>query len=139
MNILEAVREILTNFPRIAEVCNAVHIDFTDAEPASFGLSSVDDRLIAEDVLGNQRRQHTFLLYAAFSGINDFERMENSTALLDLYYYLAAQPEIPITDGTLTKLSGGSGMLYDVPEGNAAQGVQYQMQILAEYERSASA
>ena len=138
MNILEAVREILTDFPRIAEVCNSVHIDFTGIEPASFGLSSVDDRLISEDVLGNQRRQHTFLLYASFSGINDFERMENSTALLDLNYYLAEQPEIPITGGTLTKLSGGSGMLYDVPEGNAAQGVQYQMQILAEYERSAS-
>lgn len=133
MNIIETVRKILAEYPQIAAICNAVHIDFTEKEPASFGLSSVDDRLIAEDVLGNQKRQHIFLLYAEFSGINDFERMQNSTALTELNWYLHGQTDIPIDGGILRKLEAGNGMLYDVPQGNAAQGVQYQMQIRAEY------
>ena len=137
MNIIEKVRTILTDYPQIAAVCNTVHIDFTDPEPASFGLTSADDKLISEDVLGNQKRQHTFLLYAVFSGINDLERMQNSSALLGLNYYLSDQPEQPIDGGVLTKLRAGNGQVFELPEDNAVQGVQYQMQITAEYTREA--
>ena len=35
--------------------------------------------------------------------------------------------------GTLEKLSASNGMLYDVPQENEADGVQYQLQIIAEY------
>lgn len=133
MNIIERVRQILTDYPGIAAVCNAVHIDFTDPEPQSYGLSSVDDKLLAEDVLGNQRRQHTFLLYAAFSGINDYERMKNSSALLGLNYWLHDLDELPVDGGTVTAIRAENGMIYDLPQENAMQGVQYQMQIIAEY------
>lgn len=133
MNVIEAVRRLLAEFPQISAVCNTVHIDFTDPEPQSYGLASVDDKLIAEDILGNQTRQHTFLLYALFSGINDFERLQNSSAQLDLNLWLMRQTDIPVTGGCITKIRAGNGMLYDVPDGSAAQGVQYQMQITAEY------
>lgn len=136
MNIIERVRQILTDYPEIAAVCNAVHIDFTDPEPQSYGLSSVDDKLLSEDVLGNQRRQHTFLLYAAFSGINDYERLQNSSALLGLNYYLHSLHDLPIEGGTVKAIRAGNGMIYDLPQENALQGVQYQMQIIAEYTRS---
>ena len=133
MNIIETVRKILTDYPQIAAVCNAVHIDFTDNAPASYGLSSVDDKLISEDVLGNQKRQHTFLLYAVFSSINDYERLQNSSAQLDLGYWLHGQTDIPIDGGLIVRITSGNGMLYDIPQENAVQGVQYQMQIVAEY------
>ena len=84
MNIIERVIEILQSFPKIQTVCNEIHVDFADPEPTSYGLSSTGDSLVSEDVLGNQIRQHGFLLYSTFSGINDFERQENSTALLEL-------------------------------------------------------
>ena len=78
INIIETVRDILENFPKISEVCNEIHIDFADPEPTSYGLTSTGDSLIKEDILGNQTRQHTFMLYSTFSGINDYERLLNS-------------------------------------------------------------
>ena len=133
MNIIERVRQILTEYPEIAAVCNAVHIDFTDPEPQSYGLAPVDDALLTEDIIGNQRRQHTFLLYATFSGINDYERMKNSSALLGLNYWLHDLDELPVDGGTVTAIRAENGMIYDLPQENGVQGVRYQMQITAEY------
>ena len=133
--------EILESFPKISTVCNEIHIDFADPEPTSYGLSSTGDSLIKEDILGNQTRQHSFILYSTFSGINDFERQENSTALLELSVWLKSQigaeveTEIDgeIRTGTITKISAENGMLYAVPQENTADGMQYQLQITAQY------
>ena len=141
MNIIEAVRDILQSFSKISEVCNEVHIDFADPEPTSYGLSSMGDELVKEDVLGNQTRQHTFMLYSTFSGVNDYERLSNSGALLDLSVWLKKQigekveTEIDgeIYKGNITKLSAENGMLYAVPQENTIDGMQYQMQIIAQY------
>lgn len=133
MNIIERVRQILTEYPEIAAVCNAVHIDFTDPEPQSYGLAPVDDALLTEDIIGNQRRQHTFLLYAVCSSINDWERLQNSSALLGLGYWLHSQTGLPIDGGQLDRITVGNAMLYDLPQENGVQGVRYQMQITAEY------
>ena len=84
-------------------------------------------------MLGNQKRQHTFLLYAVFSSINDYERLQNSSAQLALGYWLHDRTDIPIDGGVIETISAGNGMLYDIPQDNAVQGVQYQMQITAEY------
>lgn len=141
MNIIEKVREILQSFPRISEVCNEIHIDFASEEPTSYGLSSVGDSLLKEDILGNQTRQHTFMLYSTFSGVNDFERLQNSSALLELSMWLEKQTGASVETkvgeethiGTLERLSALNGMLYSVPQENTADGVQYQLQIVAEY------
>lgn len=141
MNIIEKVREILQSFPKISEVCNEVHVDFTDPEPTSYGLSSTGDKLIAEDILGNQTRQHTFLLYTTYSGINDYERQENSTALLELALWLKEQAggEVVSTygvetrTGSITEIRAENGMLYAVPQENNVDGMQYQLQIIAVY------
>ena len=133
--------EILESFPKISTVCNEIHIDFADPEPTSYGLSSTGDSLIKEDILGNQTRQHSFILYSTFSGINDFERQENSTALLELSVWLNSQigAEIEteingeIRTGTITKISAENGMLYAVPQENTSDGMQYQLQIIAQY------
>ncbi len=141
MNIIEKVREILQSFPKISEVCNEVHVDFADPEPTSYGLSSTGDSLITEDILGNQTRQHTFLLYSTYSGINDYERLSNSSAQLELSHWLRTQTggevlsEIDgqIRSGIITKITAENGMLYSVPQENTLDGVQYQLQIIAKY------
>lgn len=141
MNIIEKVTDILQSYPKISEVCNEVHIDFSDPEPTSYGLSSTGDALIAEDILGNQKRQHSFMLYSTFSSINDYERMLNSTALLELGLWLEEQTDCEIEStvgsstytGKLTKLRAENGMLYEIPQENQYDGWQYQLQIIAEY------
>ena len=141
MNIIEKVRSILENFPKISEVCNSIHIDFTDPEPTSYGLSSTGDEMIYEDIIGNQRRQHSFMLYTTYSSINDYERLNNSTALTELCAWLHDQTgeEVETVIGSTTcsgeieRLTASNGMLYNVPQGNELDGVQYQLTIIAEY------
>lgn len=141
MNIIEKVRSILESFPKISEVCNSIHIDFTDPEPTSYGLSSTGDDLIVEDVLGNQRRQHSFMLYTTYSSMNDYERLSNSAVLLELSVWLKEQTGGTIDTvigsttytGTLEKLTASNGMLFAVPQENELDGVQYQLTIIAEY------
>lgn len=142
MNIIELVRQILTDFPKISEFTNEVQIDFTSSEPTNFGLSSVGDRIAREDVLGNQIRQHNFVLYAVNQSFNDYDRLANSTFLLDLTYWLEQYREedsISVTigeqtvSGKLLGLSSANAMLYSIPTGDINDGVMYQIQIYAQY------
>lgn len=141
MNIIEKVKAILLEFPKIKEVCNTIHVDFAETEPMSYGLSSLGDELIKEDVLGNQRRSHSFMLYATFSAINDYERMHNSGALLELTHYLDSIEGEKVQhiidgetrEGEIVKLTATNGMLFSVPEENLITGIQYQLTIKAEY------
>ncbi|MCC8135064.1 MAG: hypothetical protein LIO40_00020 [Ruminococcus sp.] len=141
MNVIERTRELLESFPKISEVCGEVHVDFTDPEPTSCGLSSIGDKLVSEDVLGNQQRQHSFLLYATYSSINDYERLSNSTALLELSQWLHSHTGGEVTSiiddeecsGIITEIRAENGMLYSVPQENLLSGVQYQLQITVTY------
>lgn len=141
LNIIETVRNILESFPKISEVCNAIHIDFADPEPTSYGLTSTGDSLIKEDILGNQTRQHTFMLYSTFSGINDYERLVNSSALTELSQWLSTKrgntvlSEIgeDIHTGELLSIKAENGMLFDVPQGNEIDGIMYRTNLVAEY------
>ncbi|MDE6519677.1 MAG: hypothetical protein K2K91_04350 [Ruminococcus sp.] len=130
MNVIEKVKQVLSNFSGISEL----HIDFTGSTPESFSLSSVGDMLLKTDILGNQKRQHSFLFYAVFSSINDFERLSNSSALLNLTLWLENQKNIKIDNGKITKIFAENGMLYEIPDENKIIGYRYQMQIFAEYE-----
>lgn len=141
MNIIETVREILEKFPKISEVVGEVHIDFADPSPTSYGLSSVGDSVLKTDILGNEVRQHTFMLYTTYSSVNDYERLNNSSALTELGAWLSEQKNIPaetecagkIYGGRVMRITAQNGMLYSVPQENETDGVQYQMQIIAEY------
>lgn len=141
LNIIETVRNILESFPKISEVCNEIHIDFADPEPTSYGLTSTGDSLIKEDILGNQTRQHTFMLYSTFSGINDYERLVNSSALTELSQWLSTKrgntvlSEIgeDIHTGELLSIKAENGMLFDVPQGNETDGIMYRTNLVAEY------
>lgn len=142
MNIIELTKQIITDCPLISQFTNNVHVDFTESTPTNFGLSSTGDRLVKEDILGNQLRQHNFVLYAVNQSFSDYDRLVNSTFLLDLAYWLEkfesdVELEVVIDGKTYTgkfkSLSSANGMLYQVINGDMNQGVMYQIQIYAQY------
>ncbi len=139
MNIIELVKSILQEFPKISELIN---IDSLGTNPDDFGLYPTGDKLIKTDVLGNETRQHTFILYAVFQSFNDYDRLANSGFLLELQMWLerhALNQELSVDvgektlTGELTELTCANGMLYNIPDNNTNSGVQYQLQITAEY------
>lgn len=144
MNIIELVRKIINEYPEIERFTNNIHIDFTDNEKEQdFGLSSNGDTKIKEDVLGNQKRRHNFVLYAINQAFNDYDRLQNSTFLLNLSYYLDAissgEYEIEVTinghkrKGVLNSIRCENAMIFSIPTGEISDGVMYQLQIYAEY------
>lgn len=142
MNIIELVKQLLDDCPLISNLSGEIDIDFTEDTQPCFGLYPTGDQLLKEDVLGNQDRQSNFVLYAVFDSINDYQRLANSTFLLDLTYWLeqvASDQAIEVTIneqtvfGTLTKLSSANGMLYGYQNGTLSGPVTYQLQIYAQY------
>ena len=138
MNIIETMQAALESFPKI----DSLHIDYNENAPDSFGLYPTGDKLVKEDVLGNQKRQHTFILYAEFQSFNDYDRLQNSGALLELQYWLERYADgqtVSVTvnetevSGMLTKITCQNGMLFSIPDGNMNTAVRYQLQITAEY------
>lgn len=143
MNIIELVKQVVSGFPKISELSGGMSVDFTDnTKTDNCGLYPVGDTLLKEDIIGNQDRRHNFVLYAVFQSMSDYDRLANSSFLLDLAYWLeqAAQNqsiEVTINDktvtGTLTKLSSANGMLYGYQDGTLTGPVTYQLQIYAQY------
>ena len=141
MNILEKVKEILTEYPKMSEFCNGIHTDFTENKPGNFGLYPNGDAVLKTDILGGQKRKHSFVLYANNQSFNDFERIANSTFLLELAYWLETVKNVPITvtvgneerEGIITKMSSANGMMFAAPTGDITAGVTHQLQISAEY------
>ena len=141
MNVIEATKKILSDYKKISEFSSGVQIDFTANEPTNFGLSSTGDTLLKEDVLGNQKRKHSFVLYAVNQAYEDYDRLANSSFLLELAYWLEIQKgqevDVAIGDtvkkGEITKISTANAMIFSVPTGNLNDGVMYQIQIYVEY------
>lgn len=141
MNIIEAVRELLVKFPKIGKVCNTVHVDFTEPTADSYALASTGDSLIGEDIAGNKKRRHTFVLYSYWQSASDFDRLNNSGVMLELAGWLEEHGEgLAITaeynnkqySGITTAITCSNGMLFAIPE-DMMGSVQYQLQIAAEY------
>ncbi len=142
MNIIELVKTILNQYPDICDICNDIHVDFLDSSATDYGLYPTGDALLSKDILGNQLRQHNFILSAVYPSASDYDRLNNSGVLLNLHYWLEQQvsgQEITVEidgetrTGTLKKLACSNGMLYAIPQENMIIGVQYQLQIAAQY------
>lgn len=141
MNIIENVKQILTDCPLVKQFTNDIHVDFNSNDTASFGLFSNGDSKTKEDILGNQVRQHNFVLYATNQSFNDFDRLRNSTFLLDLNYWLETVKGQEVTatidgakyKGCITKMWSANGMLFAMPTEDITDEVTYQLQIYARY------
>lgn len=144
MTIIDYMRRKLTEYPKISEFLSGddIHIDFTDPSPVNYGLSSTGDSLVKEDLLGNQIRQHNFVLYAAGQSFTDYNRLANSNFLLELAYWLERLPEeegITIVagdqerEGKFLKATTANAMSMGMMGETIEQGVMYQIQIYAQY------
>ena len=141
MNIIEKVKHLLSEYPHIKNFSNGIEIDYTSNKPDNFGLYSVGDTLVNEDVVGNQERKHSFVLNATHQSMNNFERLANSTFLLELGYWLEKVKDVPVTvligeetkNAVITSLSSANAMAYSVPTGKLEDGITYQLQIYANY------
>lgn len=144
MTIIDFMRLKLTEYPKISEFLtdDDIHIDFTDPAPVNYGLSSTGDSLVKEDLLGNQTRQHNFVLYAAGQSITDYNRLANSNFLLDLAYWLECLQEEEGLDvkvdgqnmkGRFIKATSANAMSMGLMGDTIEQGVMYQIQIYTKY------
>jgi len=142
MTIIELVRKVLTEFPRIQELTDYVHVDFTKDDSDNYGLSPTGDTLLRKNILGMETRRHNFVLYAVHEAPEDFNRLENSNFLLELNYWLERYKtdekiEFEIGnnqfEGELISLSSANGMLYGLQNGDINSPVMYQLQIYATY------
>lgn len=144
MTIIEYMRQKLTEYPKISEFLagDDIYVDFTDPAPVNYGLSSTGDTLLKEDLLGNQTRQHNFVLYAVGQSFTDYNRLANSNFLLELAYWLERLPEeAGITavageqelKGRFLKATTANAMSMGLMGETIDQGVMYQIQIYAQY------
>lgn len=144
MTIIDFMRKKLTEYPKISEflVSDDIHIDFTEPNPVNYGLSSTGDKLVSEDILGNQVRQHSFVMYAVGQSFTDYNRLANSNFLLELAYWLERLPnEDGITiivdekelTGRFTKATTANAMSMGPMGETINEGVMYQIQIYAQY------
>ena len=143
MTIIDFMRQKLTEYPKISEflVDGDIHVDFT-APGSSYGLSSNGDSLVKEDLLGNQTRQHNFVMYAVGQSFTDYNRLANSNFLLELAYWLERLPEEDGISGTVEnreflgkfmKATTANAMSMGLMGETIEQGVMYQLQIYAQY------
>lgn len=142
--IIDFMRKKLTEYPKIAEFMGGeeIHIDFTEPEPTNYGLTSNGDSLLKEDLLGNQTRQHNFVMYAVGQSITDYSRLTNSNFLLELSYWLERLPEedgieadigSEVLKGRFLKASCANAMAMETMGETISDGVLYQLQIYAQY------
>ncbi len=138
MNIIETMHEVLAAFPKLGEI----GVDLADESPDSTALTSTGDSLVRSDILGNQRRLHTFILHTVWQSQSDWERMNNSGVLLELAYFLERHaPHTAVTaelngvtcDGEIVSAECSNGMLYAIPD-TVNGGVVYQLQIAVTYQ-----
>jgi len=136
---VEVVKQILTECTLISQFTNEVHTDFTDETDKNYGISSTGDSLVKKDILGNQTRQCNLTLYAVSSSVNDYERLQNSTFLVDLGIYLESIKGNTITQavgdielsGKVLSIRCNNGMAWEASENG--QVIKYQLQLQAQY------
>lgn len=142
MNIIELVKSIVEEFPKIQDICGSVHIDLVENIDNNYGLYSTGDTLIKEYIDGSQKRQHNFILYAMYQSINDYDRLSNNGTLLELQMWLEQYTcnqkiSVDIGDktlyGELEKIKCANGMLFNIPSDNYNDAVQYQIQLNVKY------
>lgn len=143
MTIIDFMRKKLTEYPKIAEFLpGEVHIDFTEPDAPSYGLSSNGDSLLKEDILGNQLPQHNFVMYAIGHSFMDYNRLANSNFLLELGYWLEHLPEETgieaaagdeIRPAVFLQARSANAMAFQLMGETLNDGVMYQLQIHVQY------
>lgn len=133
MNIIEEVKSLINRAPNIHDFSSGLYIDYTEQTPGNFGLFSNGETVLKKFINGTELHQHNFVLYATNQAYNDYDRLNNSSFLLDLTNYLHGLRNIETDNGTIEKITCANGMVFSVPSGDFESGCTYQLQINAIY------
>ena len=141
MNVIETVKTLLTESNVLDAFNGGIHVDYTEAADSDAGLYSTGPVKIGEDVIGNPKYRMNFQLYTGLRGFTDYDRQVNSDAMTALTYYLDSKRGSAVDEavngktysGKILSVTASNAMLYDVPSGDYADGVRYQLQIAVEY------
>lgn len=144
MNVIEKTKSILTECPLITQFTNNVKVDFTDDTLNDFGISPTGDSITKRSITGKEVHRHNFVMYARKQSFTDFDRLQNSSFLLELSYYLnkLCEAPIPITAnindeeilGNIKQIQTANAMLFEVNQNDINKGCLYQLQIFVDYE-----
>lgn len=140
MNVIETVKELLTNYDKMDEF-NGVHIDYTESENNVCGMFPVGPTKTGEDIVGNSKYKVLFEVYAQKESFDDYNRLQNSGFLSQLTYHLNSLKNISVTEtiegeektGRIKSIDAGNALLYDIPTGDINDGIRYQIQITVNY------
>lgn len=132
MTVIEKTKEIISQYNGLSDFLGKISIDFMDNTSDNCGLNPTGDQKTGGDILGNEKRRHSFILYTCHQSITDFDKLSNSEFLLNLGYYLEKQKDIAIDNGKITAISCANGMAFSAP-GENLQDITYQLQIYTDY------
>ena len=138
MNILEKIKEILSDCPLMDRFNNGNHVDYTDNSLVdNYGLYSSGETIIKRSIWGDKTKQHNFTIYSILDTFDDNDRIQNSSFLIDLANYLDGLEITPFQDDTnwlsIERITTSNGMLYQTLEDRKSI---YQFQLNVTYRES---
>lgn len=138
MNIVEKIKDILTNCALMDDFNNGKHIDYTDKSLVNnYGLYTSGESIAARYINGDKLKIHNFTIYSILDTFDDTDRLSNTSFLINLENYLDKLVTTPFQDGdiwiTIKSFSTSNGMLYETLEDKKSI---YQFQLKVTYEES---
>lgn len=138
MNIIEKVKDILTNCVLMDTFNNGNHIDYTDKSLINnYGLYTSGESTTKVSIIGDRTKVHSFTIYSVLDTFDDVDRLTNTTFLINLGNYLEKLDIAPFQDGdkwiTINSFSTSNGMLYETLEDKKSI---YQFQLNVKYKES---
>lgn len=141
MNVVNTVKLLLSGSNVLDAFNGNIHVDYMEATDSDAGLYATGPVKVGEDIVGNPRYRMNFQLYTGLRGFTDYDRQVNSDAMAALTYYLNSKRGSAVDEavngktysGKILSVTASNAMLYDVPSGDYADGVRYQLQIAVEY------
>lgn len=139
VSIIGAIREYLNKCELLSEVpVKCRHIDWTDAESESYGISIDGDTTLKKFIDGHSKRCYAFTVYFNKVSVEDTNRLESAEFIERLQEWCRAQtlgknlPELH-TGKTATKLEAENGMLleFDKKQRYGKYAVQFKLIYMA--------
>lgn len=135
MNVIERMQDTIKNL-----LDTEVHIDFTEESEACYSLSTVSDTKLKQDIIGNQTRMNSMELSMTKLSPMDYDRLNNSSFLLNLGYELETYKGLEITttiqgqerSGHIKSISVSNGQPFYTSEDR--QYITYLIQIKVVYD-----
>lgn len=138
MTVIQALRDFIQACPFLDTLLEDIHIDFTDDNITSYGISPTGESTVKEYVGGTKVKQYNASLYIRDFTADDIYRLENCEFLENFSTWIDQQNGVrnfPVISDSIEidSISCSNGMLFDLDE-TGDKGT-YQIQIHLIYTR----